>query len=62
MGPRTVDLPAYLVDRAPDLDAIVFFTYLYYPTVRGTGGGGRQGVHRLPPHRAPRARHHGAGL
>ena len=35
MGPRTVDLPAYLVERAADLDAIVFFTYLYYPTVRG---------------------------
>ncbi|MCD9623376.1 glycosyltransferase family 4 protein [Rhabdothermincola salaria] len=35
MGPRTVDLPAYLVQRASDLDVIVFFTYHYFPTVRG---------------------------
>ncbi len=35
MGPRTVELPGYLVERAADVDAMVFFTYLYYPTVRG---------------------------
>ena len=35
MGPRTTGLPGFLVDRADDLDAIVFFTYLYYPTIRG---------------------------
>jgi glycosyltransferase involved in cell wall biosynthesis len=35
MGPRTVDLPGYLVERAGDVDAVIFFTYLYYPTIRG---------------------------
>jgi glycosyltransferase involved in cell wall biosynthesis len=35
MGPRTLDLPRYLQQRCDDLDAMVFFTYLYYPTIRG---------------------------
>ncbi|HUP73232.1 MAG TPA: glycosyltransferase family 4 protein [Acidimicrobiales bacterium] len=35
MGPRTLDLPGYLQTRAADIDVFVFFTYLYYPTVKG---------------------------
>lgn len=35
MGPRTVDLPGFLASRINDVDAFIFFTYLYYPTVRG---------------------------
>lgn len=35
MGPRTLDLPDWLAERADDVDVVVFFTYLYYPTVRG---------------------------
>lgn len=34
-GPRLTELPVWLWDNAPDYDAVVFFTYLYYPTVRG---------------------------
>jgi glycosyltransferase involved in cell wall biosynthesis len=35
MGPRTLELPAYLQSRANDIDVFVFFTYLYYPTAKG---------------------------
>jgi glycosyltransferase involved in cell wall biosynthesis len=35
MGPRTVGLPEYLISQASDFDVMVFFTYLYYPTIRG---------------------------
>ena len=35
VGPRTVDIPAYIFRRAMEFDVIVFFTYLYYTTVRG---------------------------
>jgi glycosyltransferase involved in cell wall biosynthesis len=35
MGPRTLELPAYLQSRAADIDVFVFFTYLYYPTAKG---------------------------
>lgn len=35
MGPRTLELPNYLRSRAGSIDAFIFFTYLYYPTVRG---------------------------
>lgn len=35
VGPRTTALPDYLYSRASDFDLMAFFTYLYYPTVRG---------------------------
>ncbi len=35
MGPRAVDVPAFLSSRSKGFDAFVFFTYLYYPTMRG---------------------------
>ena len=35
MGPRTPELPDWLVTRSADIDIFIFFTYLYYPTIRG---------------------------
>jgi len=35
MGPRTTGLPAWLADRAPDFDVVVFYTYLYYTSIFG---------------------------
>lgn len=34
-GPYMPELPAWLWDRAPDFDVVVFFTYLYWPTYAG---------------------------
>jgi glycosyltransferase involved in cell wall biosynthesis len=34
-GPHMPELPQWLWDHALDYDAVIFFTYLYYPTVRG---------------------------
>ncbi len=34
-GPYLPDLPAYLKENHKQYDALVFFTYLYYPTVEG---------------------------
>ena len=35
VGPRTIDLPSYIFRRTEEFDITIFFTYLYYPTVRG---------------------------
>ena len=35
MGPRTTGLPGWLRDRAPDVDVVVFYTYLYYTSIFG---------------------------
>lgn len=34
-GPHMPELPQWIWDHALDYDAVIFFTYLYYPTVRG---------------------------
>ncbi len=35
MGPRTPELIHWLISRSNDVDIVIFFTYLYYPTIRG---------------------------
>ncbi len=35
MGPRTTELPLWLSEQASTTDIMIFFTYLYYPTIRG---------------------------
>ena len=35
MGPRTIDLPKWVTEQADTFDIAIFFTYLYYPTIRG---------------------------
>ena len=53
-GPRAPSLVARWRSDAPRLHAVVFFTYLYYPTY-GAGGERRRRAQRPRPHDARRA-------
>jgi|TARA_B100000902_G_scaffold2471_1_gene3122 glycosyltransferase involved in cell wall biosynthesis len=35
MGPRTIEMATWLESQVTKFDAMIFFTYLYYPTIRG---------------------------
>ena len=35
MGPRTVEMSSWLESQVSEFDVMIFFTYLYYPTIRG---------------------------
>ena len=35
MGPRTIEMSDWLKSQVSEFDVMIFFTYLYYPTIRG---------------------------
>ena len=35
MGPRTIEMSSWLESQVSEFDVMIFFTYLYYPTIRG---------------------------
>ena len=35
MGPRTIEISSWLESQVSEFDVMIFFYYLYYPTIRG---------------------------